>query len=168
MPSTNAPTLPALFTERQDFWRPWWWLALAIPLALGLVSFFMVDRVPAPTGLKWLVLVVPAILTMVIFALLRLETHLDKEGISYRLYPMSWRRVAWAEIKSAHVRKYSPLGEYGGWGIRGLSTSNYAYNVAGSYGLQLELHNGHRVLLGTQQPEALRQFIVQLRPEQVH
>ncbi|SHI62978.1 hypothetical protein SAMN02745146_1227 [Hymenobacter daecheongensis DSM 21074] len=159
MPSANAPTLPALFSERQDFWRPWWWLALAIPLALGLAFFLGLRALPAPTGLKWVVLLVPALLTAGVFALLRLETHFDAEGISYRLYPMGWRRLAWADVKSAHVRKYSPLGEYGGWGIKGFSTSNYAYNVSGSYGLQLELKNGHRVLLGTQQPEALQQVV---------
>jgi hypothetical protein len=108
------------------------------------------------------VLIVPTLLTVGVFALLRLETRLDAAGISYRFFPLSWQRLAWADVQRAEVRQYSPLAEYGGWGIRGLSGANRAYNVAGSYGLQLTLRNGHRLLLGTQQPDALRAVLANL------
>ncbi|MGI4862562.1 MAG: hypothetical protein ACRYFZ_01470 [Janthinobacterium lividum] len=59
-------------------------------------------------------------------------------------------------------RTYSPLGDYGGWGIRGLP-SNLAYNVWGQAGLQLIFQSGNKLLLGTQQPEELRKVLVALQ-----
>jgi hypothetical protein len=163
MPAAPAPLLPSLFAERQDFWRPWWWLALLVPAVISAALLLSMHRYPAPLGVKWLILIVPTLLTVGVFALLRLETHLDAEGISYRFYPLGWRRLAWAEIRSAQVRQYSPVGEYGGWGYRRASATSHAYNVAGDYGLQLELNSGHRILLGTQQPEALGQALAQVQ-----
>lgn len=58
-------------------------------------------------------------------------------------------------------RTYSPLGDYGGWGIRGLP-GNLAYNVWGKAGLQLIFQSGNRLLLGTQQPQVLRQVLAAL------
>ncbi|SMB96880.1 hypothetical protein SAMN00120144_2950 [Hymenobacter roseosalivarius DSM 11622] len=109
-----------------------------------------------------------AILAAFLLITLRLHTRLDSTGLHYRMTPihLQWQHIDWAEVSRAYVREYDPLGEYGGWGIKGV-ISNRAYNMAGSYGLQLELHNGNRVLLGTQQPKALRQVIAQLRPEQL-
>jgi hypothetical protein len=163
MLSANAPALPATFTEHQSFLRPWWWLALLIPAVLSLVFFFILGQEPtAPTNLKWVVLLIPALLTTGAFALLRLDTHIDAEGISYRLYPIGWRRVAWTDVKRAYVRRYSPLREYGGWGIKGFSTTNYAYNVAGNKGIQLELTDGRRILIGTQRAIDAKNALSQL------
>jgi hypothetical protein len=73
--------------------------------------------------------------------------------------------VAWPEVARAYLRRYDPLGEYGGWGIKGTS-QNRAYNIANEEGLQLELHNGRRLLLGTQRPTELAQALatLQLQP----
>jgi hypothetical protein len=29
------------------------------------------------------------------------------------------KHIQWQEIETAHVRNYNPIGEYGGWGIKG-------------------------------------------------
>ncbi|GAA4376011.1 hypothetical protein GCM10023186_09410 [Hymenobacter koreensis] len=94
---------------------------------------------------------------------LRLEIRLDETGVHYRLAPLhrSWRHKAWAEISRVQVRSYDPLGEYGGWGLKGTSR-NRALNIAGSEGLQLELRDGTRLLLGTQRPAELRQALATL------
>jgi hypothetical protein len=53
---------------------------------------------------------------------------------------------SWEEIEKISVREYSPLFEYGGWGIR-RGKSGRAYNVKGNIGLQLVLKNGKKILL---------------------
>ena len=60
------------------------------------------------------------------------------------------------------ARPYSPIGDYGGWGLRGLA-GNKAYNVWGSEGLQLVFKSGNRLLLGTQHPAELREALRGLR-----
>lgn len=172
-PVMPAPAAPEpLFTEQQGFLRPWWWaLALLAVFIIGTlaVAISAFARLPArhpvsPASMKMVLAVVPLsfLLVVGISAWLRLDTRLDTQGITYRMRPLGWRRLQWSDVVRAHVRKYAPIAEYGGWGIKGRSFKNYAYNVSGNQGLQLELADGRRILLGTQRPAELRQVLAQL------
>ena len=57
-------------------------------------------------------------------------------------------------IKSYEIRKYRPIREYGGWGIR-FNRHGKAYTVKGTLGLQMELTNGEKILIGTENPDKL-------------
>lgn len=163
MSAASPAPYNALFAERQGFLRPWWWLVLSVNLVpTGLLLFAFQRHFPPMTLLLLAIFLVPAGL----FAWLRLDTRLDAAGISYRMRPLGPHRLAWAEVRRAYVREYSPIGEYGGWGIKGWSFKDYAFNVAGRQGLQLELADGRRILLGTQRPEELRQALAKLRVNQ--
>jgi hypothetical protein len=93
--------------------------------------------------------------------LLQLKTTVDDEGIHYQFIPFHFKQktILWQDIKSAEVRKYEPLKEYGGWGIKGFSKKNRAYNVKGNIGLQLVLKTGDKILFGTQKEEELKVFL---------
>lgn len=98
-------------------------------------------------------------------ASLRLETRITDEAVMFRFVPLhrKWRVHRWEDIRSAEVRRYSPLGEYGGWGIRyGLGGRGKAYNVSGNQGLQLVLKNGKKILLGTSRPMELSELLKDL------
>jgi hypothetical protein len=58
-----------------------------------------------------------------------------------------------------HYYKYSPLREFGGWGIRFAPGKKRAYSVSGNKGVELELSDGMHVLIGSQRPEELTQMI---------
>lgn len=135
MDSTTSHA-PVLFFESQGFLRPWWWL-LVLLAALSIGSVVLAGKGShAPVHLSLGPLVaLPVLLVVGLFALLRLDTRLDAQGIAYRMRPLRQTRLDWAQVRSARVRHYSPIGEYGGWGIRGLSSQNRALNVAGSHGL---------------------------------
>lgn len=99
----------------------------------------------------------------------RLESKLDEHGISYRLFPfqLKTRFISWNEINSAQVRKYDPLGEYWGWGIKG-TRKNRAITIANDVGLQLELKNGRKLLIGTLQKEAMEDVIGKIQSTFLH
>jgi len=61
-------------------------------------------------------------------------------------------------LDKVYLRKYSPIGEYGGWGFR-----YGAYNIKGSQGLQLKFKNGKMLLIGTQRPEELQKVLDQFK-----
>jgi hypothetical protein len=69
-------------------------------------------------------------------------------------FHLSFKKMPFIQIKKYEARTYSPLGEYGGWGIR-YGFEGKAYNVSGNRGVQLELVNGKRLLIGSQSPEEL-------------
>lgn len=65
-------------------------------------------------------------------------------------------------MKSAYVREYNPLMEYGGWGFRSSMKGNgNAWNVSGNKGLQIEMIDGKKFMIGTQKPEELSAVLSQ-------
>lgn len=61
-------------------------------------------------------------------------------------------------IKRISVRKYNALKEFSGWGVRYNSTES-CFTVWGSYGIEIELINNERMLVGTNQPEKVQLII---------
>jgi hypothetical protein len=153
------------FTETQRFRQPWLWLiivAVDVLIISGILSEMQKTKSDAHTKLIFAATIESLI--VVLFLILRLDTKITAEGINYRFYPFQrFKVIKWEEISSAHVRTYKPLGEYGGWGVRfGLRGTGMAYNVSGSQGLQLQLTNGKKILLGTQRPQELERVLIQL------
>ena len=99
-----------------------------------------------------------AIVSVVLISSVTLVTKIDRDVLSVGFQPFGKRIIQRSEIAKAYVRQYSPLGEYGGWGYR-TGRNGKAYNTMGDQGLQLELTDGSRVLVGTQQPRELERVI---------
>lgn len=149
------------FEEKQRFTQWWLWLIL---LAACIIPY-----IPIMMGLdskteQWLGLLAMSILLFFVVGLLfliQLKTSADEQGIHYQFFPfhLKEKTILWLDIKSAEVRKYEPLKEYGGWGIKGYSKKNRAYNVKGNMGLQLILKDGNKILFGTQKADELSTFL---------
>lgn len=147
------------FSEVQRM-RIWWvWGLLGVLMLMYTYAAFRQWYGPgswgnnrAPDWLLGVVLVFLLLIPVFVF-IMKLETHLDAEGVSFRFFPLHrrWQKFSWAEVERAWVRKYRPIAEYGGWGIRGLPASqSKAYSMSGDYGIQVLLKNGKRILIGTQ------------------
>jgi hypothetical protein len=162
----------ALFTERQSF-RQWWLWVILIGIN-GLFLFAVIVQIGTgrPVGDKpasdmgLLVMLALSLVITGIFTRFRLETRISREAVRIRFSPLhrSWRVYPWTDIREARIRSYSPIREYGGWGIRyGLGGRGMAYNVAGNQGLQLVFNNGRRLLIGTGKAEELALVLEKLQ-----
>lgn len=100
---------------------------------------------------------IPVVLTFLIFRMMKLETLIDEEGVKCRFRPFQrkFKSFPAKDIVLYEVKKYNPILEYGGWGIR-YGRKGTAYNVRGNMGLYLELKNKKNFLIGTQSPDSLR------------
>lgn len=143
---------------------------------LGIALFFM--TVLMPIGMGFFVLQldgdVPAIVPLAAFLVagisgallwfMQLETKINNQGIYYRYHGwhFSMRHIPWDQIDVCYTRQYSPMWEYGGWGIRWRWGKGRAFNVAGNQGLQVVLRDGSRILFGTQAPELIEQALKEL------
>jgi hypothetical protein len=90
---------------------------------------------------------------------MRLITRITDEGIYVRFIPFHFKEqfFAWDSLESAQVRTYSPLREYGGWGIKyGFNGQGKVNNVSGDQGLQLVFKSGDKLLIGTQMPTEIQ------------
>lgn len=131
------------FREVQRFRQRWLWTLL------GGVAFLMLVSGP----LSWGGLVGIGAVAAFLY-ILRLQTEVRTDGIYLKLWPIhrSFRRIPWSEIERCESRRYRPLREFGGWGIR-WAPGKLAYNVSGDRGVWIERTNGRTILIGSQRPE---------------
>lgn len=142
------------FTETQWF-AGWAYAVLGLTTFLSLGSLFAAPRLPA-----WLWLHVGLSLALVVNLLCLRTTVTESDLVAAFgvLFPLYRRRIALADIASAEAVTYSPLADYGGWGIHGWGR-NVAFNARGSRGVQLTLQDGRRILVGSQRPEKLAEAL---------
>lgn len=97
-----------------------------------------------------------------LFLFSKLETRINEDGIHARFLPIlwRWRKYTYPEIKKVSVRDCNPLIEYGGWGYRiGIMGQGHAMILSGKKGIQIELQNGKKMLIGTKRDEEAQKII---------
>jgi hypothetical protein len=147
------------FTETQAF----------LPIAYGILGLSEVIAVCAifvtsprlPAGFYWLIIIPYGL----VGNLLCQRTTVTATNLTVTfgaLFPLYRRQIALQTIASAEAITYSPLADYGGWGIRGWG-KNVALNARGNRGVRLALHDGRRVLIGSQRPNELAEALAVTR-----
>ena len=167
---------PVIFSEKQRFNQGWLWLILMA--TVGITIFTFIQKLPQKTivgistnalwDLFWSLL--PLILIVVFIFSIRLTTQIKEEGIYVKLFPIQFKFLffPWEQLEKVYVRKYAPIREYGGWGLRlGIFGSGKAYNIKGNKGLQLVLKDGEKLLIGTQMPEALEHTLISMDRQRI-
>lgn len=138
------------YEEEQPFDQAWLWGLMGIETLVVLLPLILMK-----VGLPIIALsACIMLLTLVLMASLKLKTRIDDQGVHFKMNVIHWKEqtIPWSDIEQIYVREYSPLAEYGGWGIR-YSRQGRAYNVRGNFGIQIVKKNGKRVLVGTQCPD---------------
>lgn len=156
------------FEEKQNFDQ--WWLISIISLAEAGIIYGLFQETSGFSQIEDPLRILFAILSMILLLtifLFRLHTRISSAGVvaTFHPFPFLTRKFEWNEIDRIYVRRYSPISEYGGWGIRGLFPAK-AYNVSGYYGIQIVTKDDHNFLIGTQKPEEVKKVLKKLnKPE---
>lgn len=148
-----------VFSEIQAFKQWWLWALLVITLLISAIPLFNIEG--SLNNIKWnLIGFIPVLLIIVMFLVLKLETRIDRNGITAEFTPFRIfkRHYHWNEISKCYVRKYSAVSEFGGWGVRGFGTAK-AYNVSGNKGIQIVTKDDKKFLIGTNKPEEAQKVI---------
>ena len=161
-----------LFSETQKFKQWWIWVLL---LSINLIFLYGIYKQvilgqqfgdnPGSNAMLISTTVVTFLVT-ILFANIHLDTIIKEDGIYVRFFPVhiKYKYISWESISKSYVRKYNAILEYGGWGLRiGLFGKGRAFNIEGNKGLQLELDNGKKLLLGTQKADELTDVLVSLK-----
>lgn len=155
------------FQEEQKFRQPWIWVIVSISALVWLyavLSSYYFDKQEGNTNSDLIVLIIGIVPVIIIYLFfkVKLTTIVDNSGIHYRFAPFQTksRIISPGDIDNYTIRKYKPLVEYGGWGIRiGRGRRGTAYNVSGNIGMQFEFNNGKKFLLGTQEPKTFKRAV---------
>nr|MBC7611589.1 hypothetical protein [Pseudopedobacter sp.] len=157
-----------LFSERQKFKQWWVWLILLV--VNGFFFFGVFKQIiggqqfgdQPMSNVEILIALGITLLLTLLFLTLRLDTIIKNDGVYVRFFPfhLTFKHYNWDRLKKSFVRQYSPISEYGGWGLRlGLFGKGTAFNVSGDQGLQLEFSNHKKLLIGTNKPEELNETL---------
>jgi len=156
-----------LFEERQHFRQLWLWVLMAGINGIFIYGIIQQLFLGKPYGDKPASDPVLLISTLFLLALtaglmiMRLETRITNDGIDVRFFPVhrKYQHYSWPSLRYCYVRKYKPILEYGGWGLRGMG-SNRALNMSGNKGIQLVTLDGLKLLIGTQKAEAVEKVLL--------
>jgi len=158
-----------IYREEQKFALWLRWLVVLSMVWIVPLSIFSLTKTPpeqGPPGILPIILLIVAgvfvpIAIAVLFFLLKLETEVRPDGLYLRYFPfhINFKRFTTDELSEYYARKYKPIREYGGWGIRCSFRKGNAYNVSGNKGVQLVFKNGKRLLIGSQKAEDLENAI---------
>ena len=157
------------FSETQRFDKWWHYMLAGLPAAIVIVSFLFLqfDIMSTKNNQKASLLasIIPillSVLAFIWFRYIKLNTTIDETGISvqFKGIPFCKKKIAWSEIQSLTITEYSPLSDYGGWGVRySIAGKGWCYNVSGKIGISIMQSNGNPFLIGTQKPEEAQQII---------
>ena len=155
------------FTESQRFNQWWLWLIIGIATLAPLATLMGIGRPHSVTSSAVITELGVVLFVIVLLRACHLKTTIDETGISYQLFPfhLKTKKIGWGDIQRAYVRKYSPIGEFGGWGYRISFNGGTAYNIAGNMGLQIVFVSGRKLLIGTQQATAMSDALLELVSE---
>ena len=152
-----------IYSEKQRF-RQWWiWLVVLIgPAILFWVIFQQIVMVSpsdnnSTNALVLIILGLPLGIGLPLFMYTTgLDTEVRDSGVFIRFRPfhLKWMVFEFDSIQKSDIHTYSPLKDYGGWGIR-YGKMGKAYNVSGNTGVLLKLKDGKTILIGSKNHELL-------------
>ncbi len=153
-----------VFKEEQRFTQLWIIILVVISalISLGIVlGTYAKDR-NSFSSLELLSVLGIVVLASGIIFFFKLSTRIDEKGVHYKFSPFHFtlKLIPWYNIDKAYIRTYDAITEYGGWGLKGgafwKKSKGTAINVSGNIGLQLELKNGKKLLIGTQKENEVK------------
>lgn len=154
-----------LFYEEKQFLRSnaMIWIAIA-GLLITFLTLVMNFSVNEDDWIGILILSIVILVLSPVLLLASIHLRIEKDGIYIKYFPFHFKPLffKWSEIEHFELRKYDPLSEYGGWGLKG-TKKNRAYNVSGDMGLQITLKNGRKLLVGTANPKRMEVALLEIR-----
>lgn len=161
--SNLPPDSELLFLETQKFMQLWLWVLLIVLFGTQFVwiGFAIYQQIflNEPWGnnpMTDVELIFTAllegfviVLIMGLFLATRLETRVYMDGIYFIYFPFhkKYRKISWDQLDEVLGRKYRPLIEFGGWGIR-WGHKKWAYTVSGNECIELR-KGDYKILVGT-------------------
>jgi hypothetical protein len=145
-----------LFEENQMFTQWWLWVIL---LSFPIMSVGPFDENEINGYHVLIGLAIP-----LLFYLIELRIKVNADGLHYQFFPFHIKshNIKLEDIEKFKAIEYSPLKEYGGWGIK-YGFKGKAYNVSGNKGVKIFLKNGSNIMFGSQKYKELEKALKQVK-----
>ncbi|MCY3677802.1 MAG: DUF3093 family protein [Gemmatimonadetes bacterium] len=146
-------------TYRERTWAPAWVWVLVWGACLAAVGATAYGAAREPMSTTALVLTLGAVLFFpvlmsTLFLRLDVEVRADHLFIAFGPVHLVRKRIAYHDMESAEAVTYSPLREFGGWGIRPTRRKT-AWTIRGNKAVRVVLRSGKQVYVGSRFPQRL-------------
>ena len=141
------------FTESQQF--PDWLRYGLVLMTLVTMYLMFIEKTHILLSVSGSIILTIVAAT---FFFWNLQTTINSQAITIEIKPFVKKIIPLKDIEDWEVRRYGPIAEFGGWGVR-FSGNGTAYNVRGSIGLDTEITSGKKLLIGTQKGEEIKRLL---------
>ncbi len=166
----------SLYLEEQKFRQPLIW---AIIIAVMFFSFLSVGQVfyaaltkdaanlPQEYRTKVVTMLGVALLNataLLLFLTAKLSIEVRASGLYIKFFPFhrKWQKLPLEGVVGSEHVTYSPIVDYGGWGIR-YGLKKKAYNISGKKGVRINYRDDNHILIGSQNGDQLQAAIESIR-----
>jgi hypothetical protein len=163
--STKA-NIRIYYSETQYFRQRWLLLILLVISAIAWYAFvsqiilgYDVGSQPGQDWMIWITWLAAGIGLPLLLYIIRLVVTVQEDQIEIKFYPLLDLCIEFESIHTAKQVEYSPIREFGGWGIRWGGKNKRAYNMSGNQGVELTMNDGKSILIGSQDSAKLAAII---------
>jgi len=158
-----------VYKETQTYrgtWVMYFILMIELPTLILLLVFFIQAEDKTEMGIALSVVGGTLSLILLFIFNLKLETRIDQNGVSFSYFPFvrTWRKYPREKIQSISVISYSPITDYGGWGLKG-NKSTKAYSILGNQGILIDTGEKKKILIGTSKVKELKEYLENWKEE---
>lgn len=152
-----------VYKETQSYrgtWIIYLIILVQLPTIILLLTFYLQAEDKAEMGVTLAVVAGTMALIFLFIFNLSLEIRIDQNGISFRYFPFirSWRKYPKESIKTITIINYSPITDFGGWGLKGNKTTK-AYSILGDQGLLFDVGEEKKIMIGTMKAKELEEYL---------
>ncbi len=131
------------------------WALVILQAGFGL----HIGGTPVPTAVLVIVGLIFGVGLPVVALVSRQRTIVTSDMVRTGLSPFWTFRTPISQVREAKQRRYRPMREYTGWGIRYMPKAGWAINISGNRGVQLVLKSGKRILIASDRTDDLERAI---------
>lgn len=169
MAGTSVASNPKKWIYKEAQYAPWWAWLIIVLVSFGMPALMLLTVNDRPSGPEtiWVTTLTVGGVSMLVMAFLgRMVTRVNSQEIriDFGWLPSYRCHIALEQVEGVQAEKYSPLREFGGWGIKG-SRDNRVLSQNGYFGVRLTLPENRKLMIGTQFPQELAQVIESVRPK---
>ena len=139
----------------------WVWLIVVGSFLAGAWATWRASPGPIETGLAAAVVLLGPLVFSALIGSLRVRVTHSSLVVGFGRLQWIQKHIPFSDIVDIEAVTYSPLLEFGGWGIRFGFGGKRAWTIRGNRAVRLRLRNGKLVYIGSEDPDRLAERIRQ-------
>ena len=153
----------ALEAVRYRKFTPWNWSTYLFILGVVLLSCYPLLADSGRDASTIVAVIILGLVAVILVSIGGLTVVIRESEIILHLglVPLITKTVPFKQIKYLRITKYRPIKDFGGWGLRGLGKQQL-WSARGTDGLVLNLIEGSELIVGSDDPNKLKERICDL------